>query len=101
LTSASPTDDPENMSPDYAGGSRLAPQSLNAPKGTAVYWMNLDSEIGFCDPGFHDVDISAINVESPVLSTHETWDHPLDDAGDFYYIRSIHPFMTAQVDVSS
>jgi plastocyanin len=79
----------------------FVPQHLNVSKGTTVYWMNLDSTIGCCDPGIHNVDFTAgTSVLSPDLGTHDTWSFQFENKGDFYYICSIHPFMTGEVSVS-
>jgi plastocyanin len=79
----------------------FVPEYLNVTAGTTVYWMNLDSEIGCCDPGFHDVDFSALGVESPVLARLGSYSYTFQNSGDFYYICSIHTFMTGEVRVSS
>jgi len=79
----------------------FVPQFLNVTKGTTVYWMNLDSTIGCCDPGYHNVAFRAgVNVTSPVLRRLEMWNFTFDTAGQFYYYCSIHPFMAAEVSVT-
>jgi len=80
----------------------FVPHTLNVAKGTTVYWMNLDSMIGCCDPGIHNVDFTAsISALSPNLGTYGVWSFQFEDTGDFYYICSIHPFMTGEVSVSA
>ena len=79
----------------------FVPHTLNVAKGTTVIWMNLDSEIGCCDPGIHNVDFTyGMTVKSPDLGTLDTWSFQFENAGDFYYICSIHPFMTGEVSVT-
>jgi plastocyanin len=79
----------------------FVPQYVNVTAGSTVYWLNLDSQIGCCDPGFHDVDFSALGVESPSLARLGTYSYTFQDPGDYYYICSIHTFMTGEVRVSS
>ena len=79
----------------------FVPHTVDVAKGTTVYWMNLDSTIGCCDPGIHNVDFTSTGVLSPNLKTYNTWSFKFENAGDFYYICSIHPFMTGEVSVSA
>jgi plastocyanin len=80
----------------------FVPQHLTVPKGTTVYWLNLDSMIGCCDPGIHNAVFTAgMSVRSPNLGTHDTWSFQFENTGDFYYICSIHPYMTGEVSVSA
>ena len=80
----------------------FVPQSLDVAPGTTVYWMNLDSTIGCCDPGYHNVvfDGAGMNVSSPILTRLGTWSFTFESPGDYYYMCSIHPFMAAEVTVS-
>jgi len=81
---------------------KFVPEALNVARGTTVYWVNLDSMIGCCDPGIHNVDFTAgMAVRSPDLGTLDTWSFQFESPGDFYYICSIHPFMTGEVSVSA
>jgi plastocyanin len=80
----------------------FVPQSLNVTKGTTVYWMNLDSTIGCCDPGYHNVVFgSNLNASSPILKRLGTWDYTFETPGEFYYYCTIHPFMAGEVTVTS
>ncbi|MDA4115648.1 MAG: hypothetical protein OK442_03730 [Thaumarchaeota archaeon] len=79
----------------------FVPHTLSVARGTTVYWMNLDSTIGCCDPGIHNVDFTTgLDFQSPDLRTFGTWSFQFENAGDFYYICSIHPFMTGEIGVS-
>ncbi len=79
----------------------FVPQILNVTRGTTVYWMNLDSTIGCCDPGYHNVVFgSGLNSSSPVLKRLGTWEFTFETPGDFYYMCSIHPFMAGEVVVT-
>ena len=51
----------------------FVPHTLNVAEGTTVYWMNLDSTIGCCDPGIHNVDFTTgMKFQSPNLRTFGT-----------------------------
>ena len=41
-----------------------------------------------------------MNVRSHDLGTGDTWSFQFANAGAFYYICSIHPYMTGEVSVS-
>jgi plastocyanin len=76
------------------------PQNLTVPEGTPVSWINLDSQIGCCDPGYHNVVfLSGGNASSPVLKRFDTWTHQFAVAGVVDYYCSIHPFMKGQITV--
>ena len=80
----------------------FVPANLNVTKGTTVYWMNLDSNIGCCDPGYHNVAFhSGVNITSPVLRRLDTWSYTFVAPGEYYYYCSIHPFMAAEVNVTA
>jgi len=80
----------------------FVPQFLNVTKGTTVYWMNLDSTIGCCDPGYHNVAFRAgMNVTSPIMRRLDTWSYTFETPGQFFYYCSIHPFMAAEVNVAA
>jgi plastocyanin len=78
------------------------PQTLDVTRGTTVYWMNLDSTVGCCDPGYHNVVFGAgVNATSPILVRLGTWDYTFETPGEFYYLCSIHPFMAGEVTVTA
>ncbi len=79
----------------------FVPQTVNVTKGTTVYWMNLDSEIGCCDPGYHNAVFSSLNASSPILVRLATWHFTFETPGEFYYMCSIHPFMAGEVIVKA
>lgn len=80
----------------------FVPQDLTVAKGTKIYWMNLDSTAGCCDPGYHDVYFQGggMNVTSPILVRLGTWGFTFDTPGEFYYYCSIHPYMVGKVTVT-
>ncbi len=81
----------------------FVPPDLNVTKGTTVYWMNLDSTIGCCDPGYHDVAFlgAGMNVTSPILKRLDTWSYTFETPGKFYYYCTIHPWMVGLITVSA
>ncbi|MGH9920109.1 MAG: plastocyanin/azurin family copper-binding protein [Nitrososphaerales archaeon] len=77
------------------------PQNITVTKGTQVTWLNLDSNVGCCDPGEHNVSFSSgANETSPLLSTFETWSYTFGSDGVYGYYCTIHLFMKAQVTVT-
>ena len=77
------------------------PQNITVTKGTRVTWLNLDSNIGCCDPGEHDVSFSSgANETSPLLSTFESWSYTFGSDGVYGYYCTIHLFMKGQVTVT-
>jgi len=77
------------------------PQNITVSSGTPVTWMNLDSTIGCCDPGNHDVSFqSGANATSPILTRLETWSYTFEAAGVVEYDCTIHPFMKGQITVT-
>jgi plastocyanin len=77
------------------------PQNITVTQGTRVTWLNLDSNIGCCDPGEHDVSFSSgANATSPLLSTFESWSYTFGAAGVADYYCTIHLFMKGQVTVT-
>jgi plastocyanin len=80
----------------------FVPALLNITTGTTVTWMNLDSTLGCCDPGYHDVAFrSGMNVTSPILKRLNTWSYTFETTGQFFYYCTIHPFMAAEVNVTA
>jgi len=77
------------------------PQNITVPVGTSVTWINLDSTIGCCDPGNHDVSfLAGANDTSPVMTRLDTWSYSFDAAGVVEYYCTIHSFMKGQVTVT-
>ncbi len=77
------------------------PQNITVSRGTTVTWMNLDSTIGCCDPGNHDVSfLSGVNATSPVMKRYDSWSYTFGTDGVFEYYCSIHPWMKGQVTVA-
>jgi len=77
------------------------PQNITVPVGTRVYWINLDSYIGCCDPGNHDVSfVSGGTALSPILQRLQTWSYLFNTPGTVDYICNIHPYMKGQVTVT-
>jgi len=82
-------------------GLVFLPQNLTIPRGTSVSWINLDSNVGCCDPGNHNVVfLSGSNASSPILKRLDNWSHTFDAPATFGYECTIHPFMKGQVTVT-
>jgi len=82
-------------------GLAFHPQNITISKGTAVTWINLDSNLGCCDPGNHNVVfLSGANASSPILKRLDTWSYKFDAVAIVEYECTIHPLMRGQITVS-
>jgi len=82
-------------------GLAFHPQNITVSKGTPVSWINLDSNVGCCDPGSHNVVfLSGSNASSPILKRLDTWSHAFDAPSSLGYECTIHPFMKGQITVT-
>jgi plastocyanin len=78
----------------------FVPQNLTVPRGTTVTWLNLDSNIGCCDPGYHNVVFkSGTSAYSPTLKRLQSWSYQFNTVGEYDYFCSIHPWMVGRVTV--
>jgi plastocyanin len=81
-------------------GLAFHPQNITIPKGTAVWWINLDSNLGCCDPGNHNVVfLSGANASSPIMKRLDEWSYKFDAVVTVDYECTIHPLMKGQVAV--
>ena len=77
------------------------PADATVAKGTPVTWLNLDSTIGCCDPGYHTVSFtSGANATSPVMKRFDSYTYTFGTDGVVDYYCTIHPFMKGQVTVT-
>jgi plastocyanin len=77
------------------------PENLTVPVGTPVTWINLDSTLGCCDPGNHNVAfLSGSTTVSPTLARLDNWTYTFGTVGVFTYECSIHPWMRGQVNAT-
>jgi plastocyanin len=77
------------------------PQNMTVAKGTPVTWLNIDSTIECCDPGYHDVSFSSgANATSPILMRFDNWTYTFESDGVVDYFCTIHPIMKGQVTVT-
>jgi plastocyanin len=79
------------------------PNYTTVSRGTTVTWLNLDTTIGCCDPGYHDVSFLSgpnANTTSPVLKQFYSWSNTFDSDGVVDYYCTIHPFMKGEVTVT-
>ena len=82
-------------------GAAFHEQNITVAKGTEVTWINLDSTLGCCDPGVHDVSfLSGVNATSPHLARFETWSYTFGSDGVAEYFCTIDPYMKGQVTVT-
>lgn len=75
-------------------GFAFNPAELNIKQGDAVTWTNKDSA-----PHTITSD-TGTEINSPSLSTGQTYSHTFSQAGTFTYHCSVHPSMKATVVVS-
>ena len=76
-------------------GFAFSPDTVRVKRGTTVTWVN-------CENAGIDAHTSTSDTEiwdSPFLSPGETYSHTFDDAGQFGYFCTPHPFMRGAVVV--
>ncbi|MGK4585440.1 cupredoxin domain-containing protein [Kitasatospora sp. HPMI-4] len=74
----------------------FSPATLTVKAGTKVTWTNTD-------PDAHTVTSkqgSGGPLQSPALATNDTYSYTFDKPGTYPYFCTIHPFMTATVEVT-
>ncbi|MFK0282426.1 cupredoxin family copper-binding protein [Streptomyces sp. NPDC090499] len=73
----------------------FAPATLKVPVGTTVTWTNQDTEA-------HTVTSTEAGgpLHSAALGTHASYSHTFTRPGTYAYLCTIHPFMTATVEVT-
>jgi len=71
----------------------FAPTPLTVAQGTTVTWKNRDDIP-------HAISCPALNLQSQVLETNDTFGHSFTQSGAFEYFCSIHPNMRGRIVVS-
>ncbi len=73
----------------------FSPATLKVKAGTTVTWTNQDTDA-------HTVTSAGSGgpLHSPALATHATYSHRFTTPGSYHYLCTIHPFMTATVEVT-
>ncbi|MEU9452933.1 cupredoxin family copper-binding protein [Streptomyces sp. NPDC048277] len=73
----------------------FSPAALKVPVGTTVTWTNEDTDA-------HTVTSSGPGgpLSSPALATHATYRYTFTKPGTYAYLCTVHPFMTATVEVT-
>ncbi|MEV5011617.1 plastocyanin/azurin family copper-binding protein [Streptomyces sp. NPDC055692] len=73
----------------------FAPAALKVKAGTTVTWTNQDTDA-------HTVTSAGSGgpLHSAALSTHATYRYTFTKPGTYHYLCTIHPFMTATVEVT-
>jgi plastocyanin len=81
--------------PDSVGIVNFAfsPATLTVPVGTTVTWTNRDQDA-------HNVVDRAGTFRSPTLNPGDTYRYTFNQPGQYSYLCTIHPFMTATVVVT-
>ncbi|MGW3208493.1 cupredoxin domain-containing protein [Streptomyces sp. NPDC001135] len=74
----------------------FSPATLKVRAGTTVTWTNQDTDA-------HTVTSAGPGgpLRSPALATHGTFTYRFTKPGSYAYVCTIHPFMTATVEVTS
>ncbi|MEU7061533.1 plastocyanin/azurin family copper-binding protein [Streptomyces sp. NPDC046197] len=74
----------------------FAPTTLKVKVGTKVTWTNQDTDA-------HTVTSSGQGgpLRSAALATHATYSYTFTKPGTYAYLCTVHPFMTATVEVTS
>ncbi|MEW2624595.1 plastocyanin/azurin family copper-binding protein [Streptomyces sp. NPDC048106] len=74
----------------------FSPATLKVKVGTTVTWTNQDTDA-------HTVTSAKADgpLRSAALATHATYSHTFTKPGTYAYLCTIHPFMTATVEVTS
>lgn len=73
----------------------FAPATLKVKAGTTVTWTNQDTDA-------HTVTSAGSGgpLHSAALNTHATYSYTFTKPGTYSYLCTIHPFMTATVEVT-
>ncbi|WP_030751367.1 plastocyanin/azurin family copper-binding protein [Streptomyces sp. NRRL S-31] len=73
----------------------FSPATLKVSVGTTVTWANEDTDA-------HTVTSTGSGgpLRSAALATHATYRHTFTKPGTYAYLCTIHPFMTAKVEVT-
>ena len=70
----------------------FSPRDITVAPGTTIVWTNRDEAP-------HTVTSNDKSFASKGLDTDDTYEHTFTAEGDFTYICTVHPFMTAVVHV--
>ncbi|MEU9409485.1 plastocyanin/azurin family copper-binding protein [Streptomyces sp. NPDC048281] len=73
----------------------FSPATLRVTAGTTVTWTNQDTDA-------HTVTSTSPGgpLHSAALATHATYSHTFTKPGTYAYLCTVHPFMTATVEVT-
>jgi plastocyanin len=73
-------------------GMVFQPEVATVAAGDTVVWINKDMVS-------HTVTAGAGGFDSKVIAAFASWRHTFEQAGDFDYVCSLHPTMTAKLHV--
>lgn len=88
-----PMDSPDEFAEEEVPGD-YSVNVLEIPVGTTVTWTNQD-------PIIHTVTAADGSFDSGFMREGETWSHTFEEAGEFEYLCTPHPWMRAKVIVTS
>jgi plastocyanin len=76
------------------------PPEITVSAGTTVTWTNHDSTIHTVTEGTPGGADAAPAFDSSYIGPGATWEYTFDNAGEFDYYCTLHPFMTGKVTVN-
>ena len=76
------------------------PSNLEISAGTTVTWTNDDNTLHTATSGDPNTMESDGTFDSGFMAAGATFEHTFDEAGEFPYFCTLHPFMTGTVTVS-
>jgi len=82
------------------GGNHFEPQTLKIGKGITVKWTNDDDSLHTVTSGTPESSSWGTKFDSGYLSSGKTYEHKFKSTGNFKYFCTLHPYMTAEIDVS-
>ena len=73
-------------------GMVFRPDVITVASGDTIVWVNKDIVP-------HSATSAAAGFDSKVISANTSWRHSVEQTGDFDYVCSFHPTMTAKLQV--
>jgi plastocyanin len=73
-------------------GMAFTPEVLTVAAGDTIVWINKDLVA-------HTATSTAAGFDSKIVDVRKSWRHTVDREGDFDYVCSLHPTMTAKLHV--
>ena len=76
---------------DPSNNKFYEPDNIKANIGDTIIWTNNDSQ---------EHTVTQNSFDSGIIASGQTFEHTFEEAGEFIYHCSIHPFMTGKVIIS-